>query len=58
MGRKASKQDLPTSAPLYIIGPRTVEWSYDMVNFHSVTMKNSESFGEYASKCHAKFKPS
>lgn len=50
MAKPKKPQSVPKSAPLYWVGPYSIEWSYDMVNFHSITF---ESFGEYASYCHA-----
>lgn len=46
---------VPSAAPLYIIGPATVEWSFDMVNFHRADLYSAsfDSFGEYASRCFA-----
>lgn len=47
-----------TSPPqLYIMGDRSIEWSPDGLNFYTATMKDSESFGEFASRCFAAFKP-
>jgi hypothetical protein len=55
MAKRKHETDLASaaSAPFFIMGHRTLEWSHDMRTYHSIEFQSCESFGEYASKCFA-----